>query len=84
MCAKNIDFVIAASQVIEIEKIGIVLILPLGRATIDLYNIALALHCDLKLISLGQFWQNEIMFYDNAITMTLMPEKKIVVHHKRE
>lgn len=51
MRAKNINFVIAASQVIRIKKIDIVLILFTKRDYIKLNNIVLIPKCNSNLIS---------------------------------
>ncbi len=71
-------------MVIRTEKIGTVSILLSGDATIELLNVALALNCDSNLISLGQLRESKITYHDNSTAMTLMRNRKIVAHSKRE
>lgn len=77
-----INFVTAASQVIQTEQVGTVL-LPLKGGRIDLQNVVLATKCDSNLISLGQLQENGISFYDNPISMTLMKDGEIIEQAKK-
>lgn len=69
---------------IQIEKIGTILIPLLRRITIKLYNIALAPKCNSNLISFGKICKSRITYHDNLMTMILMRNGKVIAKVKRE
>ena len=80
---KNIDFVIAAGQVIWTEKIGIISIPLADGSTIELHNVALAPGCNSNLIFLGQLQESGITYHDNLVAMTLMKDGKVIAHARK-
>lgn len=77
-----IDFVTVASQVIQTEQVGIVLI-PLNGRKIELQNVALAIKYIFNLIFLGQLQKSEISFHDNLVSMILIKNGKIIAQVRR-
>lgn len=50
---------------------------------IELQNMALALEYDSNLISIGQFRETGITYYDNLIAMILMKNRKVIAYIKK-
>lgn len=78
MGTKNIDFVTVAEQVIHTKEIGTMFILLVDGNTIELHNVAFAPECDSNLITLGQFWEGEIIYQDNPTEMALVQCEEII------
>ena len=77
-----IDFVTAASQIIQTEQVE-TLFIPLKTGQINLQNVALASKYDSNLISLSHLKETGIIFYHNSTSIALMKDRKIIAHAKR-
>lgn len=82
--AKNIDFVIIASQIIEIEVISTVSIPFAGKNNIKLYNVALALRWNSNRTLFRQFCESGITYHNNSKAMILMGNGEVIVQAKRD
>lgn len=81
--AKSNDFIIAIRQIIQIKKISTVSISLTDDTIIKLHNVALALECNLNLISLGQLQENGIIYHNNPNIITLIKSNKTITYAKK-
>lgn len=69
---------------IKLKKISTISILLLGKNTIGLYNITLALRYVTNLILFSQFCENRITYYNKLIRIILMRNEKFIIEAKKE
>ena len=80
---KSIDFMLAASQVIQTKEVIIISIFLLTRR-IKLNNINLFPDCNLKLILLNQLREKRTTYHNNSKLMILMKNGKLIANAKKE
>lgn len=71
-----------ASQIIQTNEIGIVVILLLGGKIIKFHNIVYTLKFDLNLIFFGQLRKSRLLFYNDLIIITLLRKEKVITYAK--
>lgn len=57
--------------------------IPLKNRVIKLQNVGLVSECNSNLISLGQLRESETSFHNNSTSMTLIKNRKIIVHVRK-
>ena len=74
---KSYKVIISGGNIIKSKQVG-TMIFPLKNSILNLSNIAYIPECDSNLISLGQFWETGILYYNRPKYIVLKQGEKTI------